>query len=244
MAAPVLLVTVFWPPLDCGKTFASVFLATSIRENNTANKNIQSLMNLLYTHMMNKKIVAALSLVLIVAGALFFSKGSKNQLSSPLINQPKEIIPSETLIEYTDPAGFAFVYPDNLSLKKNEEIDDSTYASLQLSSKDVSGSLNLEISDSKFVSIDDWLKLNQGSKREVKLGNLKALEVKLTDRLLLGALDQGVLFTIEMPLVEEDFWMKVYNQILTEFSFAPPSKENVGTSSDDVIFEGEEVVEQ
>lgn len=192
---------------------------------------------------MNKKIAAALSLVLIVAVALFFSNRPKDQLSSPFINQPKEIIPSETLIEYTDPAGFSFSYPDNLSLEKNEEADEGTYADIQLSSKQVSGSLNLKISDSKFASIDEWVKLNQGTKREVKLGNLNATEIKTNDRLLLGALDQGVLFTIELPLLEEDFWMQVYNKILAGFSFAPPSEENVSLSSDDVIFEGEEVVE-
>lgn len=192
---------------------------------------------------MNKKIAAVLSLVLIVASALFFSNRPKDQLSSPLINQPKEITPSETLIEYADPAGFSFNYPDNLSLEKKEEIDEGTYADIQLSSKQVSGSINLKISDSKFASIDEWLKLNQGTKREVKLGNLNAIEVKTNDRLLLGALDQGVLFTIEIPLVEEDFWMQVYNKILTGFTFTPPSQENVSFTSDDVSFEGEEVVE-
>ena len=191
-------------------------------------------------------ILLILGLGLIVLGVLAVKLlGQKNPATSTGTNQQAvaKIQPSETLLEYTDPAGFSFSYPDNLSLTKNEQIDNSTYADIQLSSKEVNGSLNLNISDSKFASIDDWLKLNKGAEKEARLGNLKALEVKTSDRLLLGALDQGIFFTIEMPLVEEDFWMKVYNKILQEFTFVPPPQENTGFSSDDITFEGEEVVE-
>ena len=129
-----------------------------------------------------------------------------------------------------------------MSLTKNEEVDESTYADIQLSSKQVSGSLNLKITDSKFTEVAEWVKLNKGTQKEVELGNLKGVEVKTADRLLLGALDQGVLFTVEMPRVEEEFWMKVYEKILSNFSFAPLSPEIIDSSSE-VSFEGEEVVE-
>lgn len=168
----------------------------------------------------------------------------KTPLSNPqsnLLQIPKKAEPSQTYIEYTDPAGFSFSYPDNLSISKAEIEDPSTYTDLQLFSKDISGSLNLKITDSNFASLDDWLKINQipssTATKEVKLGGLKALEVKTADRLLLGSLDQGVFFTIELPLIEEDFWMKVYNRLLQEFTFVSEA------STTDVIFEGEEIVE-
>lgn len=173
-------------------------------------------------------------------------------MPNPAITQQetaKEISPSETLKEYSDPSGFTFSYPDNLSLVAAEINDNNTYADLQLSSKDVSGSLNLKISDSKFKTIDEWLKLNSSAgatTRDVKLGSLKAKEIKIKDRMLLGALDQGIFFSIEMPLIEEKFWTKVYNRILADFSFAAPDSaapQAADTSSGDVIFEGEEVVE-
>lgn len=192
---------------------------------------------------MNKKIVAVLSLVLIVAGALFFSNRPKDQLSSPLINQPKEIVPSETLIEYTDPAGFTFSYPDNLSLTPNE-LTDAAYAELQLFAKGVGGNLILKISDSKFANLDEWaksIKDAEGISKEAKLGSLKALEVKTANGLKLASIDQGVIFSIDVS--QNDFWMKVYSKVLADFSFAPPAQGDVGSSSDDVSFEGEEVVE-
>lgn len=166
-------------------------------------------------------------------------------LSSPSLTQftsSKQAMPSETFLEYEDPSGFSFSYPDNLSIAKNEASADE-YTDLTLSSKNVSGSLTLRIADSKFTSLEQWSKLNKGTSKETKLGNLKALEIQTSDRLLLGALDQGILFTIEMPLLEQDFWTKIYDKILANFSFTTPETAQGNTSSDDITFESEEVVE-
>lgn len=184
---------------------------------------------------------------------VLFLNRPKNPLSSPLSTQTKEIVPSETLIEYTDPAGFRLSYPDNLSLLNNALKDDNTYAELQLVAKGIDGSLVLKISDSELTSLDEWVKTKKASSptpKETKLGSLQAMEVTTDDKLLLGALDQEVLFTIEIPLGKDrDFWMKVYDILLANFSFVPPSPDSatspgqVSSSADDVIFEGEEVVE-
>ncbi len=202
----------------------------------------------------NIKLVLILGFVvlLIITAVVIFRPGQENSpLTNPLIPRPKTAEPSQTNKEYADPAGFSFEFPDNLSITKNEIEDNKTYADLQLTSKDVSGNLTLKITDSKFTTIDEWLKINKeatvGDPKEVKLGNLKAVEIKTSDRLLLAALDQDILFTIEMPLVEESFWMKVCNQIKTGFSFELPdntaSSTNAGSSTADVSFEGEEVIE-
>lgn len=173
----------------------------------------------------------------------------------PLINpqlqkqtQVKEIKPSETLTEYSDPSGFNFSYPDNLSIVKNETEDPKTFADISLASKDISGSLNLKIIETKLTSLEAWLKSNNISSSSATpkdLGILKAMEVKTGDRVMLVSLDQGVLFTIEMPRIEEDFWNKIYNKVLTNFSFALPEAVNGQSNSvtNDVSFESEEVVE-
>lgn len=197
----------------------------------------------------NKKTILLLGLVigLIVLGLRFLNVFTpKVPLVNPrseLLETTKKIVPSETFIEYADPAGFSFKYPDNLSIKATEIEDDSTFADLQLASNDISGSLSLKITESKLKSLEEWLKSNKITQtpKEVKLGSLKAIEVSLSDRLMLASLDQGVLFTIEMPLVEENFWIKVYDKILSEFTFATPTAAN--TTQSDVSFEGEEVVE-
>lgn len=205
---------------------------------------------------MKTKIILILGIItaLIVLGVIFIPFKQQNPLSNPKSNlnlSPKEIKPSEIYMQYTDPSGFSFSYPDNLSISKAEIEDPNTYTDLQLFSKDVNGSINLKIADSKLKTLDEWLKINKIppaiAPKEVNLGSLKALEVKLSDRLLLASLDQGVLFTVEMPRVEEDFWMKVYQKLLADFTFTAPeavSPQGVtDSSSSDITFEGEEVVE-
>lgn len=184
---------------------------------------------------------------------VLFRLQQKNPLSTPLVNQQesKQIIPSDTLKTYTDPSGFTFAYPDNLSLIRNEPANADTYADIKLTAKDIDGYLSLNISDSKFKSLDEWVKTTKSSQtpKEVKLGELKALEVSDNDKLLLAALDQGIIFSIEVSFDgKKDFWMKVYEKVIKDFSFASPSQEftasqGVSSPSDDVTFEGEEVVE-
>lgn len=205
---------------------------------------------MLYSNWMNKKTLLILvSIGLAVTGLLIFNPGKQKSPISPLSLQApaKQVAPSETMIDYTDPAGFTLSYPDNLSIVKNDITDETTYADMQLSSKEVSGSLNLKISDSKYTTIDDWVKLNNAAATEppkdTRLGNLQGKEIKTADRLLMGALDHGIFFSIEMPLVETDFWMKVYNKVLSGFTFVSPQATTADTSGDDISFEGEEVVQ-
>src|SRR3989344_292397 len=191
---------------------------------------------------------------LVVIGLVIFFIQLRNRASGPQVEPisiKEKAKPSETLITYTDPAGFEFSYPDNLSISKTEIEDPKVYTDLEVYSKDVSGSIKLKIADTKIATLSAWLKDNgipeSNTPKETKLGNLKALEVKTNDRLMLGALDQGVIFTVEVPLVEEDFWMKVYEKVISGFSFvSAEDAAATGTSNSscsDVIFEGEEVVE-
>jgi hypothetical protein len=170
----------------------------------------------------------------------------KPNLPNPLaeITESKKTTPSTTLIDYTDPAGFSFSYPDNISLSKNESED--LYADLELYSKEVNGSLMLKIVDSKYKTIDEWVKsTSKDGAKDVILGTLKAKEIKTSDRLYLGSVDQGIFFSIELPRINDEFWMPVYQKLLANFSFTAPevaTSVNAG-SAEGVVFESEEVVE-
>lgn len=193
---------------------------------------------------MNKKIVILILIIglIAVAGKLLLFPFSQKSFIDPSVQQlvKTEVLPSETNKTYTDPTGFSFSYPDNLSLAPNE-LTDAAYAEVQLSAQGVEGNLILKITDAKFTSLDEWVKSikdTQSTPQEVKLGSLKALELKTAGGLKLAAIDQGVIFSIDV--FQSDFWMKVYSKVLAEFTFALPE---VVTSEDDVSFEGEEVVE-
>lgn len=186
----------------------------------------------------------------VILGILILNPFKQKNLPSPAslnLQQVAEITPSKTLKTYTDSSGFSFNYPDNLSLLNNELRDENSYAELQLTANGVAGSLVLKIADSKLASLDEWVKDKNSSAeapKEVKFGNLKALQIKNNDKLIIGALDQGILFTIEVP--QKDFWMEVLDIVTTDFSFTQPSTGDASVgdgSSSDVTFDGEEVVE-
>ncbi len=201
---------------------------------------------------MKPKTILLLGTALVLIGliiSVWFLNTPNKSLSSPLSNLSNTKVksaPSETFKEYIDPVGFQFSYPDNLSLSTNE-LDDNTYADIQLFSSEVNGSLKLKIVDSQLDNIDEWVKQNTtlSNAKAVQLGNLKAMEITTADRVLLGSLDQQILFTVEVPRIEEGFWMQVYSKILQDFSFVVPES-NTGSSADtssSISFEGEEVVE-
>lgn len=198
---------------------------------------------------MDKKIILfilVIGLILVAGKFLLFPSSQKNPLNSASHQAASvSLTPSEISKTYSDPSGFSFNYPDNLSLAPNE-LTDATYTEVQLSAKGVAGNLILKITDSKFGSLDEWaksIKDAQGSPKEAKLGSLKALEIKTASGLKMAAIDQGVLFGIDVS--QNDFWMKVYNKVIADFAFAPPNKDNATSDdgSSDVSFEGEEAVE-
>lgn len=196
-------------------------------------------------------ILGIIGVVILIGIYLFNPFKQKSSQSNPVLTQTSNPpTPSKTLKVYSDPSGFSFTYPDNLSLLNNELKDKNTYAELQLTANSMDGSLILKIADSKFKFLDEWVKLNKtelDTTKEAKLGNLKALEITSKDKIMLGALDQGVLFNIEVPInKDKDFWMEVYNQVVSEFSFTSPQQDTSqgdSSSENDVSFEGEEVVQ-
>lgn len=202
---------------------------------------------------MNRKLVLIiLVLIFVIVGSwwvLFAQK--RSNLSTPKTDGQLQFGATQTLtvsktnISYTDPSGFSFSYPDNLSLNKNEPKSERVYADLNLTAKGVDGELILIISDSSFTNIDEWVKANQIDSTPVEkasLGTLEAMEITTNDKIILGAYDKGVLFTIEAS--KGDFWKQVLNIVIKEFNFVSPTAENSTTvSSSDVVFEGEEVVE-
>ncbi len=191
-------------------------------------------------------IIIAVGLVVVVGKILLFPNSQKTLLT-PLSSLPvKQIKISNTSKTYADDSGFSFNYPDNLSLAKNKSSDPLTYADISLSDKDVEGSLDLKIVDTNLTSLDQWVKSNKvasDSAKLVKLGQLSARLVKVENYTLLAALDQGILFTLKYP--QKDFWQQISQKVAADFSFSPPQQADSpdGSTSSDVEFESEEVVE-
>lgn len=207
--------------------------------------------------MSRKQLLIGTSLLFIIVGGMlggylyqsnFLSKSS----DSVVPEDNEESSPSTTLNKYRDSAGFFFEYPENVKIEKKESKDTTTYASLSLSSSQVSGSISFDVSDTKFRSIDEWVKASgkESKAKGVKLGELSGKEIDTEEKIMTAALDKGILFSIEVTSEnDKDFWQNVYTTFLSTFAFSTPEAPQTGstngsvTGETDIIFEGEEVIE-
>lgn len=211
---------------------------------------------------MNKKIAIGGSIgVAIVAVAVFgflFIANDVKQIKenkSTLIKDEKieKKIPSTTLTDYSDSSGFSIQYPDDLSIKSNKITDNSTYADISITSSKVEGSLSLRITDTKYKTLDEWKKDNANllgeNVKDETLGSLQGIEVRKDDKTSLTSLDQTIKFRIEVEQGENvEYWNSVYKTVRESFAFsAPPppsdSSNNTVPAEDEVILEGEEIIE-
>lgn len=207
---------------------------------------------------MKRFLVGSLILVVITVvtiGGLFFLQQKKpSQSPEPESTSQAKKVPSTTLKEYSDPSGFSFQYPQDVSFEKKENNDSTVYADLAFSAKDIKGSMVVFINDTSLKTIDEWSEkippgINPENGKDAELAELKAKEIQDERSIMLAAVDQGVLFTINVTFDgEKDFWTEVYKTLAASFSFTKAEGSSVTSSSsdstsEDVIFEGEEVIE-
>lgn len=196
---------------------------------------------------MAKKKIVLVGLVLFLAAAILggifislkFKKTSEVGEEKEIV--VSEILPAEKLNEYVDGSGFTFRYPENVAVQRQKEPASSVYSDLTLSSEKISGGISLKVSETKITSL---VKTSEPEK-EIKLGGLAGREIKTEKGLSAAVLDQGVLFNIEVDFGDnKNFWEKVYETLLSNFSFSQTSgAEETTVSGEEVIFEGEEIID-
>lgn len=206
---------------------------------------------------MNKTVLIVAVGIIVFGGLIggYFLSQKQNKSSGSIVNdtKPTEKLPSKTLKDYKDESGFTISYPDDLSLEISESTDSSVYSDVSFTSKDLKGSLNIKIADTKVKTLDEYIEEAFDDSAQVKdssLGALPAREISKKENITLVALDQGVLFSV-MTILEDEkqYWTLVHKQIADSFAFEPVSQSTSGSSSQpsagtpDIIFEGEEVIE-
>lgn len=153
-------------------------------------------------------------LIVIVVGGLLGGAGSgyylwygRGKPTSPLSGSTVSIeTPTPTpqeLITWTDPAGFSFQYPKELSLNKHDE-DNQNYAHLEFTMKDHPGNLIVWAKDTNSTDVAKWVKsekrfLNANS-LDTTLGGKPGKKIMVSTpsaMLITGTIDEGIVFTIE-----------------------------------------------
>ena len=151
---------------------------------------------------------------------------------------------------FEDPAGFLFKYPENLTIKINKTTDQSVFSSLTLTSKSEKGNISIEVVTSNLQSLEDWLSENNitAKRQKINLADLDAINFEQAGKVITTAVDIGTLLTFTVDYQKnKNYWLDVNKTILSTFAFSAPEEAPAGVSDssadEDVIFEGEEVIE-
>ena len=160
--------------------------------------------------------------------------------------ETKEHSPSVSTKTYEDPSGFSFNYPDNFDLQAKEVVDDTTYADITLTAKDVSGKASIQVTDTKLKTPAEFF--DKGATLvDAKIGTLVGKQLKDADTIRIVAIDQGILFVVESTFEnDQSFWNAAVPTITESFVFQKQTQSTNTQSNDsssDVTFEGEETVE-
>ena len=202
---------------------------------------------------MNKITIVVIS-GLLISGVVFVlvTQRPKNPVSDSLIYPTKTVSSEPQLKTYFNDSGFSFKYPESFTLSEKEVADESIYAWVELTNPKNKDVVSIKLEDSGLAKIDDFFTTpnkKNGIKGEIKKVRLADLDGRqFTDKenqLTTLALDEGgVLVSISgNPL-------SIHLQIVSGFIFTQSAQTTTDTSTDsggsgeeDIIFEGEEVVE-
>lgn len=210
---------------------------------------------------MKKKILLGLSvsLALLVAIAAFFLTRNEKQTSPAETPTPEVEEKQEKLAQYEDEAGFNFEYPEGLMVRDVTPEDKTHYSLLEISSSKAEGKMTIEVVDTVYSSVEDWLKKDKQASsagqvsREITLGGIvgKQIQTENPRQLMTVAINEKVLFLLISPLETSNgqYWNKIHNDIMASFQISQESApaanetENSVGSGDSGIVEEEEIIE-
>lgn len=198
----------------------------------------------------NKAIIVSVVIVVVTIIAAFYILNSKKTISPVSSNTNQTLVaserqPSKTLKEYSDDAGFTFQYPNDVQIGKIEIENSITYSNLEFTSNQIKGKILIKIADTKLESVDDWFTKQavKGNIKEIKIGGISGGELQMDNKILAAAINQSILFTIEVETQNQKYWQSVYETILTSFNFVS-EKENTLTEAQSLDNLGDAVLEE
>jgi hypothetical protein len=175
-------------------------------------------------------VVIALFFTIIFSGC-----GSTNDTKTPAVTPPSPTVIVETMTEWKDPAGFVFEYPEGLKIDNHPE-DKVNYANLEIIDSTASGKILIVAKDTKYTTVDSWVKadkeLKDGKIEDILLSELKAKKITLSDgRIIVGTIDQAILFTIDGDLGKSQKLNQTFGKILETFKMVIPEPDETVNGS-------------
>ena len=158
---------------------------------------------------------------------------------------------SAKLVDWNDPAGLAFQYPDGLTVDKHDE-DKQNYAHVELTDPAHPGRLIVWAKDTTALDVAAWVKTDKQFTGapiiDTTLGGEPAKKILVTTpvkKLFIGTIFDELLFFVEIELGEDDYWQGVADTVSTSFRFIPlPGEQPAGSATtEEYAVDEEEVIE-
>ncbi|MBI5614271.1 hypothetical protein HY947_05075 [Candidatus Gottesmanbacteria bacterium] len=202
--------------------------------------------------MNRKKLIAvALSACVLIASLSSVFVFTKNRENSKRLAQEKiAIVPTpvvEKLAEWKDPAGFSFSYPEGLTVDKHDE-DQENYAHVEMTLKDKPGNVIVWAKDAPISDLATWVKkekrFTNAPVLDTTLGGENAKKILLNSpkkMVIVGALYDGMLVSVESELDEAGEWQKRHESVVSSLVFGEKKTTGSSVSSSDSSDEGSDV---
>ena len=185
---------------------------------------------------------------LLVSGIIFvlLTRKINTPASKSQLPPTKTVSSQPQLKTYANDSGFSFKYPESFTLSEKEVEDESSYAWVELTNPKNKDVISIKLDDSDFEEVDDWFTASnkkdiEGEIKKVRLADLDGRQFtnKKNQTTTLALDEGGVLISIlGNPST-------VHQQIVSSFIFTQSAQTTTTdtSSAEDIIFEGEEVIE-
>jgi len=152
----------------------------------------------------------------------------------PTTSPPSPTAVAIKTINWEDPAGFVFEYPEGLKIDNHPE-DKVNYANLEITDPQEDGKILVIAKDTKYVNVEAWVKTDKeikaGKIEDTLLAELKAKKITLDDgRIVVGTIDQAILFTIEGDFSKSQKLAGIFEKIIESFKMVIPEVEKEETA--------------
>lgn len=157
-------------------------------------------------------------------------------------SQPKPVAPQTAapaappeLLTWRDPNGFSFQYPDGLTVNKHDE-DQQNYAHIEFTHPDHPGNVIVWGKDTTAADAAAWVKTEKkfkdASLLDTTFANFPGKKILIADpkQIIIGTVDDGIVWTVEGLLTDSAFWTGVHATIADSFKFIP-----VGSDEDSAV---------
>lgn len=183
----------------------------------------------------------------------FGSRSPSTPLTSPEASPPETaeptLAPDKT---YQDDAGLSFQYPGDVTVTDDTPDDGRHYTLLTV--KRASEQMKIIVRDTEFTTVDSWLAKDRDAPKNptlvgpITLGDIDGRQVTASGKRYSIAIKDGILYEIT-SINDDGLWDATHQRILETLAFVTPKPASSASgsqssgSSDEIIYETEEVVE-